>query len=533
MLDHELRGEIARLRSALESRGYLRPEAAQAIGVPIGDDPRRIDLPLDLRRLDKSSPLHTLIRLFALHVPVEEADARVALQPLELDEAVALGVVERRGGLVVPSVGFVVTDGLALARDIPRVDSPDAELAPDHVVGLNSPALLLARLTVRRPVAAALDVGCGGGVQSLLAARHAERVVGVDLNQRAIAFARFNAVLNDVANVEFREGSLFEPVAGERFDLIVCNPPYVISPETALLFRDGGREGDSFCEEVVQGAAAWLAPGGFATAIVNWVAREAEPWSRPIERWTAGRGCDAWLLRLDTSDVLTYAARWNRQPDPAPYADALGRWLAYYEARGITAIGLGAVVLRKRSSGSPWVCALDLPASPRGDASAAILQAFDAQDRLRDLSRNDALLGARFRVADGLRLTQSATLREGRFETGATALRLDGPLPFEADADAGGLRLLQLADGDRTLAEIAAQIGNGRSGSNEGLAVSLAEATRRLVTYGFLVPAEAAGRRRGDAATTRQSAADAAAARGRGGRRSPGPRRRAPGVGAR
>jgi hypothetical protein len=191
------------------------------------------------------------------------------------------------------------------------------------------------------------------------------------------------------------------------------------------------------------------------------------------------------------------------------------------------------VVLRKRASGSPWTCALDLPASPRGDASDAILQAFAAQDQLGELRRRDELLGARFRVADGLRLTQSATLREGRFETGATALRLDGPLPFEADADAGGLRLLQLADGERTLAEIAAQIGNGQSDSSERLAVSLADAARRLVTYGFLVPAEEAGRRRDDAATRRQPTADAAAARGRGGGRSPGPRRRAPGVGAR
>ena len=45
-----------------------------------------------------------------------------------------------------------------------------------------------------------------------------------------------------------RAGSFFEPVAGERFGLVTCNPPYVISPESAFLFRDSGREGDAVRE---------------------------------------------------------------------------------------------------------------------------------------------------------------------------------------------------------------------------------------------------------------------------------------------
>ena len=531
MLDFERVDAIARLRSALEAAGYLRPEAATAIGVPLGSEPRRIDLPLYLRRLDPEAPLHTLIRLFALHVPVTEAQARAALAPLDLAEANALGLVSVGDGQVAPRVGFVVVDGLVLARDVPRAGAQG--LRGDHVVGLNPPAMLLARLTVRRQVGSALDVGCGGGVQSLLAARHAERVVGVDKNPRAVGFARFNARLNRVANAEFREGSLFEPVSGERFDLIVCNPPYVVSPETSLLFRDGGRPGDAFCEEVVRGAAAQLAPGGFATAIVNWVAADGEPWSRPLERWSSGQGCDAWLLRLETSDTLSYAASWNRQPDPELYAAALDRWLAYYEEQGIRAIGMGAAVLRKRASGAPWTSAVDLPARPRSDASDAILQAFAAQDRLSQLGEREALLAARFRASDTLRLTQVATVSDGRFVPESTGLRLAGALPFEGTADAGALRLLQLADGRLTLGEIVAAIG-GAPRADDGLTTSVLEAARRLVTFGFLVPAFEAGEGRGDASTNeRKRAPDAAAPSGLGGRRPRGARRRPPSIGAR
>jgi SAM-dependent methyltransferase len=385
---------------------------------------------------------------------------------------------------------------------------------------------------VRGPAEAALDVGCGGGVQSLLAARHVERVVGVDVNPRAIAFARFNARLNGVANVEFREGSLFEPVAGERFDRVVCNPPYVISPESELLFRDGGRDGDAFCEEVVRGAAEHLAPGGFATAVVNWVMDPAEPWSRPLERWVAGWACDAVLLRLETSEPLDYAAAWNRDPDGERYAAALDRWLAYYEAHGIRAIGMGAVVLRRRAAGVPWVRALDLPSRPRAQASDAILQAFAAQDRLEELGTSEQMLAARFRSADDLRLTQVAALRDGRFATDSTGLALDGPLPFEGRADTAALRLLQLSDGSRTLGEIAAAIRSGPDGPSGALVASLVEAARRLVTFGFLVPAEAGGRV--DAtANEAKPAPDAAPARGVGGGRRARARRRPPSVGAR
>lgn len=531
MLDSERRDDIARFQAALAAHGYLRPEAAGLIGVPLGGEARRIDLPLYLRRLAPPSPLHSLIKLFALRLPVAESEAREALAPLDLDAAAALGLVEAREGGVAPLVGFVVTEGLALAHDLP-VAGRDG-LRPDHVVGLNAPALLLARLTVRRPGGRALDVGCGGGVQSLLAARHAEHVVGVDLNPRAVAFARFNARLNGVTNVEFREGSLFEPVRGERFELVVCNPPYVVSPESELLFRDGGRPGDAFCAEVVRGAARHLEPGGFATVVVNWVEHEGAHWSEPLREWVSGAGCDALLLHMDTSDGLTYAAGWNRQPDAARYAEALDRWLDYYARSGIRSIGMGALVLRQRASAVHWVEALELPARPQDQASAEILRAFAAQDRLGELAERDALLQARFRVAEATRVTQVASLREGRFLPAASEIRLAGALPFEAAADAGTLRLLQLADGRLTLGEIVTAMAGGAHTDAQGLAESVTATARRLLALGFLLPAEGAGERGKDARVDGvEPAASAAAARAAGDRGPAGARGREAGVGA-
>ena len=167
-------------------------------------------------------------------------------------------------------------------------------------------------------------MGTGSGVQAILASRHSDRVVATDLNERALNFAAFNAALNGAENIEFRAGSFFEPVAGQRFKLVTTNPPYVISPESAFLFRDSGLEGDRVSREVVGAAPEHIEEGGFATILASWAHTPGEDWSEPLRAWLEGSGCDAWLLHHGTSDPLTHASNWNRGSftgDP----DGLGR----------------------------------------------------------------------------------------------------------------------------------------------------------------------------------------------------------------
>src|SRR5690606_34305992 len=121
-------------------------------------------------------------------------------------------------------------------------------LPADHVLGVGGASRTLAELIVPTPVDRALDLGTGCGIQALLIARHADEVVATDISERALAFAELNARLNAVTNIEFRHGSMFEPVAGEAFDLVVSNPPFVITPRVegvpAYEYRDAGLVGD-------------------------------------------------------------------------------------------------------------------------------------------------------------------------------------------------------------------------------------------------------------------------------------------------
>jgi SAM-dependent methyltransferase len=362
----------------------------------------------------------------------------------------------------------------------------------DHVPGPTPPTGALARLTVRAPVGSALDLGTGSGIQALLAAAHAERVVGVDVNPRAVRFAAFNAQLNSLDNVETREGSLYEPVEGETFDLIVCNPPYIISPESRYLFRDSGLPGDSFCEGLVRRTPEFLSEGGVAHLLVEWAYEPDGDWSEPLRRWVEGSGCDALLLRFSEHEPIMNAAEANERlrGDREAYGAAIDRWTTYYRELGIERIGWGAVVLRRRS-GASWVRA-ESPAAvsplPAGHHVARLLRNQDVLARLDERTLGDSV----FRLADDHRIEQTLILRDGGGVVEEVVLRLDGGFGFQLNLDGPSTHALSFLDGRRTLREVVADVAASSPqpvGVDE-LAAGMLPGICRLVELGFLIPAE-------------------------------------------
>ncbi|HST24890.1 MAG TPA: methyltransferase [Gaiellaceae bacterium] len=333
---------VATLRRRLFDAGYTQAGLERLLGR--GSVEERT-----ARAALSDDPLATLALLFAIGSAVSEGSVADALAPVELGDLVESGLLECEAGEVRACFRLAEYEGLIMAGDY---DGPLP--APDHVLGLSGSTRLAASLTVRRQVERALDLGTGGGVQALLAASHAGHVVGTDVNARALKVARLNAALNGVANVEWREGSFFEPVHDERFGLVVSNPPFMITPAQELLFRDGGGQRDEVSERVVVGAASLLEEGGFATVVCNWITPAEGDWYEPPRRWTADIGCDALLLKLTTETPLAYAAsECTRRPEDDSYTAAVSRWLEHYRRLGIESITTGAIVLR-RCSGVNW-----------------------------------------------------------------------------------------------------------------------------------------------------------------------------------
>jgi hypothetical protein len=468
--------ELARL---LRVAGYEAARIQERLGT--GDEllARSPELPSYLRRLGDADELAVLLRLFLLGVPVALTRVDELVSSRLRARLAGAGLLLEEGREIHGAARLVPHDELLIASD----HASAAEGHADHVPGVHRPSVALAHLTVRGKGERALDVGTGNGIQAILLGAHAERVVATDVNARALAYAVFNAALNDVRTIETRRGSFFEPVEGEQFDLVVANPPYVVSPESAYLFRDSGLRGDAVSEHVVRATPAVLAPGGFATVLIAWALDPDDPAERP-RSWLEGSGCDAFLLHTSTDDPIETATVWNRDllDRPGAYAAALDRWLAYYRELGIEHLGYASLVLRKRTDGRDgWLEAQQLPRSPLRPAGQHVRRLFETRDRLADAETDAALLDRRLRVVGDAVLAHESRFADGRWHTDSLTLRLESGLPYSAELDSHTARLIRGLDGSSTLREALAAAVEDEAARKTGVGLA-----RRMLEVGFL-----------------------------------------------
>ena len=343
--------------------------------------------------LVEAPPLATLARAFVLGLPVVPSALAAALPVLGFEGAVALGLVDEAGAPLLDLRPYSFVDGSGvvswwIASDLGELALGHA-IPEQHVLGVGGASTTLSGLMVSRPVELALDLGTGCGIQALHVARHAKRVIATDISERALELARFNAELNGVANIEFRLGSLFEPVP-ERFGHVVSNPPFVITPRSAegvpaYEYRDGGMVGDALVASVIKDVEAHLEPGGVAQLLGNWEYGSQDGLAR-VEQWVRFTGLDAWVVERERQDVEQYAETWIRDGGTrsgAEFDRLYGAWLDDFAARGVTHVGFGYVTLRRPVTGAPTLRrfeVLDGPIAGSPDASALLT----AHDWLRD-----------------------------------------------------------------------------------------------------------------------------------------------------
>ena len=197
-----------------------------------------------------------------------------------------------------------------------------------------------------RPDAAVLDLCTGSGLLAIVAARGgARRVVAVDISRRAVFAARLNAKLNGV-NVHAVRGDLFRPVRGQRFDLILANPPYVPSVGTefpahgASRAWEAGPDGRAFVDRICAEAAPHLTDAGVLLLVhssicseqatvqalashgfdVRIIARRRGPLGRRMRARAAMLRARGLLPGGDSEDlIIIRAERRPVLPRPSPY----------------------------------------------------------------------------------------------------------------------------------------------------------------------------------------------------------------------
>ena len=472
----------ASLRAALEAAEFTVERVESTLGAgELSTAPA--DVAVHELRLAGDDEFTTLARLFLLGLDVPARNVTDVIGDLALEDLDLMRLAEATPEGVRATVRLVPQGDYYLASDLAGDSLADSPR--DWVPGVQAPSVTLAKLAVRRSVRAALDLGTGCGIQALLAAKHAERVVATDVNPRALRFAAFNAALNGV-DVELREGDLFAPVAGERFDLIVSNPPYVISPEARHLYRDSGLGADEVSRRVVRQAAEHLEDGGFAHVLVSWAHEPDGDWSEPLRAWVEGTSCDAWLLHYKSEDPVTHASNWLRPLGSD--RERLARWVEYAREQGIDAIGYGAVVLRRRT-GENWVRTDEIPFDRLESAGEHTQRVFAAADLVAGRPDN-ALLDETLTLVESHRLEQTLVLRDGSAEIEAQTLELTDGLRFRAGLDRYTSPLVRALAAPRPVRDAIAAAGDElrlAPADRDRYETAALEVVRRLVELGFIV----------------------------------------------
>ncbi len=429
------------------------------------------------------SALASLCRLFLMERAESRDALRRSLGSESVDVLLQARLVTEAGGSILPLVALRTAGRLRLISDL---KSEHRDGRRDFVLGSGPMATMLCDMAVPGPHRRGLDLGCGNGVIACRLASQVEEVVATDLSARAVHFAGFNAALNDLPTVSARTGDLLAPVAGERFDLILSNPPMVLAPESTYLYRDGGSE---ICARIVREAPAHLTPGGCLQMLCNWPERAGANWRDAPAAWFEASGCDAWVLRLHSLDAVTYADSWLRQQPgaPPPTEADIACWADHLQAQGADAVGGGLLIMRPAQGRPPVTTLRDAP--PIGaDSGVAVARLMAAHACLAARGRDQALLDLRLRPAPELQFRETRVVREGGWQLLRHRLQLAQGLGFALHMDEELIAVLACLDGRRTVAEAVDAYASSNEADAASLLDRLPDAIRALLRLGMVAP---------------------------------------------
>ena len=455
------------------------------MGLAVLPSRRLRTLPLMLDRTREPTVLSTLARWFFIGVPT--GSCGLIPGPV-LDALLETGTLAREAGMLVPAVRITPIEKLLIVSDS-AVDIESSKPS-DLVLWPNPTSGLLSRFTVRNPSRRTLDLGAGCGLQSLGAAAHSETVVATDINAKATLYATFNARLNGVDNIEFLTGDTFEPVVGQKFDLIVANPPFFITPSRHYMFCDNNMDLDQYCRRLTREAPAYLHEGGWFQMLCEWAQVEGQPWQDRVAEWLGNNGCDAWVIKGTTADPSTYAQK--RFHESAPYLPdqddaSFAEWMNYYRAQKVEAIHGGMIAMRRRT-GSNWIRIDEMTVSAPRPFGSAVVQMFANRDFLEEHTSDEQMLAARVRISPHAQLDQQFRPSEGRWQHNSAVLRLVEGIPFSLPLQPLVAEFVGSCDGGRTLGELIDEFAGKVGAGPEQVRRECLGVVRQLMERGFIWP---------------------------------------------
>lgn len=433
-----------------------------------------------LAKTEGDGELAVLARLFFVCWPVLESKCQAALRADFLSACLECGLLVREDGSLSTSLSATLSTTALLIPYRSRIVACDSSRNrvnfTDVVTGPSGSTHMLQRTLIRGNGGLTLDLGTGTGVLALEAAADSNRVIGTDINPRALQFAAVNAALNAISNCEWRQGDAFEPVAGQRFSRIAANPPFFLSPVKTFTYCDSPMELDGFTARLARECAGYLEEGGFFQMLCEWVELEGQPSEERLRGWTSQSGCDVLVLLAPRLTPVSYAEKRAKEAhllQASPQLEhAFADRLRYLTGHHVQHVMAGVITMRKRDASKNWFTVLSTETT--GDNVGADLEArFDALTFLATAGEEEMFAG-RFKIADGVVLEQRATAAEGEWQVANIELTKTSGLGDRLRLDEVVSQFLPLFDGHRALAEVAKVVA-------ERLQIGLDEANRRCL----------------------------------------------------
>lgn len=466
-------GDLRALGRRLDAIGLA--EAYETI-VKIGS--RSFDhaaLPLRIwharRKNDAAS--HAL-RMFCFEDAVTEAEATIALGEIPLEPLLEAGLLARdSSGHMVSPYELWCEDGLHLFADR-LAHGGDAVMA----IGPSTKDLVRAALPKGR-VSSALDLGCGAGFCAMLFARRADRVIGTDINARAIALARMNAAINGVDNVEFRQGDLLAPVRDLRFDRIVSQPPFIPHPPElkGATFMYGGRVGDELLIRALGEIPHGLAESGIAVVFAHWPVDERTIEERVGSAIANGPPVDALVLEANGPSIEDWCigmAAYQHPDFGLEFAREVVMRREHFETIGASAMQIAYVVLHRPKGTSAWSSTVDLAGL---DPSASLVENM-IRARAVVAGGVEAILHAAVRFPEGVGFVPNGE--------GVTAEYPEDHPVGSVQLDRGTHQMLALLDASSSVRDAALRIVSEREHDAETVILQVVDVVQRALLAGLL-----------------------------------------------
>lgn len=450
--------QFAALREFFVRAGFTEGALRERLSVPAG---KELDLaglsarPLLRPRLGDS--LDGLIRLFVAgdSLPVAEMASCFPAEVRETFHQARVVLADPDdANRCVASVALYPVRDLFIASD--RWSNPDhspRQMFPDIVYpALTRSARQFIDYTSYEPCEDFLELCAGTAPAALLAGRFATHVWAIDIAERSIEFARFNAALNGVHNVNFAQGDLYQPVGDRTFDRIAAHPPYVPVLQPAEIFYGGGEVGEEITKRIISELPEKLKRGGRLYCRTLGTEGSGRSFEQRIRQWLGERHLefDVALFALQTLEPRKFALTetLNKNGGREQFAD----WERLFLKNDVQAFVTGIVIVQRVREPRPVFTIRRTIHS--GTPASALEWAMRWEGEMQTDGATERLLQSKLVASPGVEILVRHVLRDGEISPENFTLSIETPFATDCKVQAWMAALLPRCEGKTTVAEL-------------------------------------------------------------------------------